>query len=207
MTVQGDRIEVTMISIQFDMAVKLMQGSKRYESRGDVWGRALWRAAAVSAEVGLVMVHVSGNPDGWESITARSPGLDDGIQGRVVSGHVCFLLVLGPPISKNSILAAAGAERGRTVTPSDFFCANVPWWFPVLRVVPLMHPYATMGTQSVACTPVSVCDFYDSHIAVAGSNAQAIKNLVDSGRVSHLILEMCEENTKHMRMRVVGRRQ
>ena len=56
MTVQGDRIEVTMISIQFDMAVKLMQGSKRYESRGDVWGRALWRAAAVSAEVGLVMV-------------------------------------------------------------------------------------------------------------------------------------------------------
>ncbi len=130
-----------------------------------------------------------------------------GIQGRVVSGHVCFLLVLGPPVSKNSILGAARGQSGRTVQPSDFFCANVPWWFPVLGVVPLLHPYATMGTQSVACTPVSVCDFYASNTGVACCNEHAILHLVESGRVSQLLFKMCEKNTTHMRMSVIGRRQ
>jgi len=153
------------------------------------------------------MVHVTGNPDGWETVTARSPGQDDGIQGRVVSGHVCFLLVLGPPVSKNSILGAARGQSGRTVQPSDFFCANVPWWFPVLGVVPLLHPYATMGTQSVACTPVSVCDFYASNTGVACCNEHAILHLVESGRVSQVLFKMCEKNTTHMRMSVIGRRQ
>ena len=194
------RHEVALISVQFEYAVQLARRLKGYESRVARTGQMLEKYAQISARLRIVLVHVSGQRG--QSCLAQVPVSTTQDLGTrsclVVTGHVCFLLVLGVCETQTAVLN----REGKTL--EELACRDVACLFRVVNVVPLRRPYATRGTESLGSSPVALCDFQPARAPV--SPLQAEEKLEHHGEMSADVLMRASGFTHPLNCTVVGRR-
>ena len=189
-----------MISVQFEYAVQLAKRSKGFESRAARTGGMMEKYAQISARVRVVLVHVSGKAGQSENVlVTASTTLNLGTRNcHVLTGHVCFLLVLQAFESQDVVLR----QQGKTL--KELACHDVACLFRVLNVVPLFRPYPTRGTLSLGSSPVALCDFHTTYHAVSARDAD--HRLEHHGDMSSDILIRTNSFTNTLNSTVVGRR-
>jgi len=189
-----------MISVQFEYAVELAKHTKGFESRTARTAAMMEKYAQISTRVRVVLVHVSGKAGHSENVlVTASTTLNLGTRScHVLTGHVCFLLVLQAFESQDVVLR----QQGKTL--KELGCLDVPCLFRVLNVVPLIRPYPTRGTLSLGSSPVALCDFHTTYHA--GSDRHAEHRLEHHGDMSSDILSRTNSFTNTLNSTVVGRR-
>ena len=102
-----------MISVQFEYAVELAKRTKGFESRTARTAAMMEKYAQISTRVRVVLVHVSGKAGHSENVlVTASTTLNLGTRScHVLTGHVCFLLVLQAFESQDVVLRQQGKTK------------------------------------------------------------------------------------------------